>query len=219
MMSSYIKKTNMKHVYQNKVNGRLEFRGAVFLDRDGVIIEDVHYISSASDVKLVKGAKEILERFTAQGIRIVITTNQSGISRKYFKWEQYEQVTCKMAEYLGEKVQITAIYANGYDDISESNNWRKPRPGMIIDAASNLEIDLKRSIFIGDRLSDMEAATRANIKHVFFLPGANSCKMKESILQKVDSSHCFSVDNMKSHIVLLNRLQDIDESKVIEIIK
>ncbi len=209
----------MVHIYKRKVDLRSKFRGAVFLDRDGVIIEDVNYISSISDIKLVKGIKKSLEYFTGLGVKIVVVTNQSGISREFFDWNKYEQITDKLIEYLGSKVMITAIYANGYKDQLSSKGWRKPEPGMLIDAANQLKIDLTRSILIGDRLSDMKAATRANIKHIFYLPGANQCEMRESISERVDSNGYFFDSNLKARLGVLNSLEDIEMDKIIEIIK
>ena len=207
------------HTYKREVDLSSQFRGAVFLDRDGVIIEDVNYISSISDLRLVKGIKKLLEYFSELGVKIVVVTNQSGISRGFFDWRKYEQITDKLIEYLGDKVLITAIYANGYKDHLSSMGWRKPEPGMLIEAANQLKIDLTRSILIGDRLSDMEAATRANIKQLFYLPGANQQKMRESISERVDNNGYFIHKKLSARIVLLNSLEDIERDQVIEIIK
>ena len=214
-----IEKNHMVHVYKSRDDLRSQYRGAVFLDRDGVIIEDVNYISSISDIKLVKGIKKLLEYFSELGVKIVIVTNQSGISREFFDWEKYEEITDKVIECLGDKVTITAIYANGYKNQLASKGWRKPEPRMIIEAANQLKIDLSRSILIGDRLSDMEAATRANIKQIFYLPGADQCEMRENISKRVDSNGYFVDNSLKARIKVLDRLEDIEMNEFIEIIK
>ena len=139
----------------------------VFLDGDGVVIEDCHYIKDPKDVRLCPGAKEFIRFFYQQRIPIVIVTNQSGISKKYLSWNDYKRVTSKLINLLGEPNPITAIYANSYTSIIPSENWRKPNPSMLIQASRDLNLDLKSSIMIGDRETDLIAGTLAEIPKLF----------------------------------------------------
>ena len=137
---------------------------AIFLDRDGVINEDLHYVKDPLNVKLCIGAKVLIRKIFSKGIPIVIITNQSGISRKILSWEDFFLVNEKIIEKLGKPNPISAIYANSHKSTDKGNNWRKPNPNMIIQASVDLKINLKKSILIGDRLTDLQAGYRAGIK-------------------------------------------------------
>ena len=145
---------------------------ALFLDRDGVIIEDNHYLKSPSKVKLIPGVEDFLGKVNKAGWPIIVITNQSGIARGYFNWDEYEQVTDKLMELLNlsSSLSLSAIYANGHGPETPSNSWRKPRPGMLHTAAKELNLDLRTSFLIGDRLSDLKAGANAGLTrmaHVF----------------------------------------------------
>ena len=88
---------------------------------------------------------------------VVVITSQSGIARGLFDWNDYESVTQPLLHLLGHETLISAIYANGYGHDSPINSWRKQSPGMLLAAANDLNIDLSRSILVGDRLSDIQA--------------------------------------------------------------
>ena len=136
---------------------------ALFLDRDGVLIEDKHYIYNPDDVKLCHGAKKLLEQAKNNHWPRVVVTNQSGIARGLFDWNDYESVTQRLLQILGTEILISAIYANGHGSNAPSNSWRKPSPGMLLAAAKDLNIDLSRSILVGDRLTDLQAGASAGL--------------------------------------------------------
>ena len=136
---------------------------ALFLDRDGVLIEDKHYICNRNDVKLCHGAKKLLEQSKNNHWPVVVVTNQSGISRGLFDWSAYERVTQRLLQLLGTETLISAIYANGHGPNANLNSWRKPSPGMLLAAAKDLNIDLSRSILVGDRLTDLQAGESAGL--------------------------------------------------------
>ena len=139
-------------------------RGALFLDRDGVVIEDVHYIKSSRDVQVCAGAADLVRYCNQIDLPVVIITNQSGIGRGYFTWSDYDRVTQRMIELLGDYAKITAIYANGYGPSHKPATWRKPSCGMVLAAAKDLHLDVASSILIGDRLSDIQCGCSAGIK-------------------------------------------------------
>jgi len=150
-----------KHLFFTRTSVK---RPALFLDRDGVIIEDVGYIRNASDVRIIPWIKQLIELFNKYCIPVIIVTNQSGISRGYFTWAEYDTITERMIELLGASIFISAIYANGYDNERSDEYWRKPNPGMIYAAESDLNIDLNKSIMLGDRYTDLVAAYRADLR-------------------------------------------------------
>jgi HAD superfamily hydrolase (TIGR01662 family) len=112
-----------------------EGRPAVFLDRDGTLIVDRHYLSDPAGVELLPGAAEAVARLSAAGLFTALVTNQSGIGRGYFTEAEYH---CPLGP--------------GEPDPQEC---RKPRPGMYLRAAREHGLDLARSWYVGDRLRDV----------------------------------------------------------------
>ena len=139
-------------------------RRALFLDRDGVIMEDRHFVKDPEEVKLCKGAKELIHAAKAHELPVVVITNQSGISRGFFNWDCYEAVPDRLIELLGGSEYIAAIYANGYGPLTSANGWRKPGPGMLIQAEGDLNLDLNKSVLVGDRLSDLQSGVNAGVR-------------------------------------------------------
>jgi D-glycero-D-manno-heptose 1,7-bisphosphate phosphatase len=145
-------------------------RPALFLDRDGVLIEDKHHLCDPDNVELCPGAQLLLAQARQRGWPVVVITNQSGIARGYFDWDAYERVNDRLLELLGSTASVAAIYGNGHGPEALPNSWRKPNPAMLLAAAEDLHLDLSKSLLIGDRLSDLEAGARANLPwlaHVF----------------------------------------------------
>ena len=138
-------------------------RPALFLDRDGALIEDKHYLCNPDDVQLCVGAKNLLEQAKNNQWQVVVITNQSGIARGFFDWPAYELVTARLLQLLGSETLISAIYANGYGPNAPLHCWRKPSPGMLLAAARDLNIDLSRSILVGDRLTDLQSGASAGL--------------------------------------------------------
>lgn len=136
-------------------------RRAVFLDRDGTIIEDRHYLSDPLDVVLLPGAAEAVRRLNDAGIPVFIVTNQSGIGRGYFAESDYEAVHRRMMEALaGAGAEVAATYHCPHaPDCDPPCDCRKPKPGLFKAAARDHQIDLGSSFYIGDRLRDLQAGT------------------------------------------------------------
>lgn len=162
-------------------SGNSLYKPALFLDRDGVVIHDRHYISNPCDVTLIHGISDLILAANKAGFRVVIVTNQSGISRGFFSWNDYERVTERMLELLGSAAQPSAIYANGYGPDSLKSSWRKPNDGMLISAAQDLSLDLRKSLLIGDRLSDMQAGFSARIKAIIHVLTGHGFTERDSV--------------------------------------
>ena len=144
---------------------------AVFLDRDGVINIDHGYIHRIDQFEFVPGIFG-LARFVSRELRwpIIVVTNQSGIGRGLFDEVAYEKLTCWMCErFLAEGAPIARVYhcpyhpVHGIGTYRTEHPWRKPLPGMILQAAADFTLDLPNSAIIGDRMSDIEAAVAAGI--------------------------------------------------------
>ena len=132
---------------------------AVFLDRDGTIIEDAHYLSRPEQVKLIDNAAEAIARINALLIPVIVATNQSGIARGIFTVEDYERVRKHLNDLLTERgAHIDASYYCPHAP-EEGCECRKPGTLMFRMAKKdNPDIDLARSLYIGDRFRDIEPA-------------------------------------------------------------
>lgn len=190
----------------NEVIKLPEFNSALFLDRDGVIIKDVGYISKEEDVTLEKGVKNLISRAFEVNIPVFIVTNQSGISRGYYKWNDFEKINHRMLNLIGEPSSIIAIYANSHLKIS-GNNWRKPNPEMILSASKKYNINIDKSFLIGDRLSDMIAGCKSGIKTLLHVKTGHGKIEYENILNYCLKDY-FCIENHKSKIIFIDNLLD-----------
>ncbi len=146
-------------------------RPALFLDRDGVVVHDVHHLRRVEDVKLVDGIEGLIAEASASGALIIMVTNQSGIGRQLFGWDDFARVQQAIHLVLaGRGAGFDGVYACGYHEDAirpgfaiADHPWRKPNPGMLLAAAAEFGIDLGRSWIVGDRPSDIEAGRRAGI--------------------------------------------------------
>ena len=136
---------------------------ALFLDRDGVINEDAGYVYRREDFVFKDGVFEALRGFVQAGYALVVVTNQSGIGRGYDTLEQFDELCGFMlGEFEKEGVKIEKIYFCPHAPEADCL-CRKPKPGMLIKAANELNIDLAGSIMIGDKDSDVQAGQSAGV--------------------------------------------------------
>jgi D-glycero-D-manno-heptose 1,7-bisphosphate phosphatase len=135
---------------------------AVFLDRDGTLMLDVPYCSDPAKVQVLPGVTESLKRLKEQGFGLVVVTNQSGIGRGYFGEETFWEVQAAFEQQIGHNL-IDATYFCG-DHPNQASYRRKPAPGMLIEAAGELGLDLASCFMIGNSESDIEAGIRAGVK-------------------------------------------------------
>lgn len=144
---------------------------AVFLDRDGTIIEHVHYLKEPEGVELVPDGVESLHRLRDAGYLLVIVTNQSIIGRRTGTVDQVEAVNDRITElYHRQGIDFAmALYCpHAPDDECEC---RKPKPGLLVQAAEKLDIDLTRSAMVGDNPTDTGAGLAANCKWNILIGG------------------------------------------------
>jgi D-glycero-D-manno-heptose 1,7-bisphosphate phosphatase len=152
---------------------------AAFLDRDGVLIVDSGYPHKAEDLVFIDGAAAGVRRLRHAGFHIVVVTNQSGVARGLFSLAEMDAFHALMrAALAAEGAEIDAIYACPYlPDAAVAafshpdHPDRKPNPGMVLRAIADLDLDPERSILIGDKESDMEAARRAGVTGARFHGG------------------------------------------------
>jgi D-glycero-D-manno-heptose 1,7-bisphosphate phosphatase len=131
-------------------------RPAAFLDRDGTIIVDREYLADPDGVQLVPGTAEALRRLRDSGYALVVVTNQSGIGRGLYTEVDYQAVRLRLDQVLAaEGIRLDGSWHCPDDPRLGETPCRKPNTGMHRAAAGELGLDVRRSLFIGDRVSDV----------------------------------------------------------------
>jgi D-glycero-D-manno-heptose 1,7-bisphosphate phosphatase len=153
-------------------------RRAVFLDRDGTINVEIDFIHRVEDLQLLPNAAAGLVRMRDLGFELILTSNQSGIGRGIFSMEDMGRFNAALAEKIGEYgVALAAIYfspfhpTEGLGEYRRPSPLRKPRPGMILQAAAEHNLDLSQSFAVGDRNSDVATGHAAGCWAVLLRTG------------------------------------------------
>lgn len=135
-------------------------RRAVFLDRDGTLIQDRDYLADPDGVALLPGVVEALHLLSDGGYALVVVTNQSGIARGLYTLDDYHAVARRLGQELaGEGLALNATYfCPHHPQFTGPCDCRKPAPGMYLRAARELGLDLSICFFVGDRKKDVEPA-------------------------------------------------------------
>lgn len=146
---------------------------AVFLDKDGTLIEDVPYNIDPDKIKLYPEVGKALKHLKKAGFKLVVISNQAGVAKGYFKEEDLEEVEKLLGKMLEQyNVVLDGFYYCPHHQegliarYTKDCACRKPKAGMILQAATDLEIDLTRSWMLGDILNDVEAGKRAGCKTI-----------------------------------------------------
>lgn len=144
---------------------------ALFLDRDGIINEDRGYVHRAEDFVFIEPIFELCRRMSQADFRIVVCTNQSGIARGLFEEADFTRLTEWMLDcFRKQGLNITAVYHCPFhpqgliEEFKRESDWRKPSPGMLLEAAREHDLDLSRSVIIGDSARDVQAGLRAGLR-------------------------------------------------------
>ena len=142
---------------------RAALRPALFLDRDGTIITDEHFLNDPERVRLMPGAASSIARANRAGVPVVIITNQSGIGRGMITQDQYDAVAERVIEMLASEGALidATYYCADRPDVAEADSCRKPGMSMYWKAAGDLGLDLARSAFMGDKWRDVQPALTA----------------------------------------------------------
>jgi len=144
---------------------------ACFLDRDGVIIEDVNYLSDPGHAKLCPGVAEALNLLRKNGYKLIVVSNQSGVARGYFTMKAVEAVQMRIEKLLKkEDAAIDAWYncphlpEGKVKEFAVDCDCRKPKPGLLLRAAKEHSLEIPQSFMIGDKIRDLEAGFNAGCK-------------------------------------------------------
>lgn len=148
----------------------------VLLDRDGTVIYDKHYLADPAGVELLPGAAQGLARMQALGCRLVLVTNQSGVNRGYFDHGTVAAMHRRLAELLAPHgVRFEAVYYCPHTP-EEDCGCRKPRPGMVLDAARDLGFDPGSSVVVGDKVCDMELGRNVGARTILVRTGKGAAQ-------------------------------------------
>ena len=148
-------------------------RPAVFLDRDGTVIEEVGHLGEPERVVILPGVPSALRRLADAGYALVVVTNQAGVARGMFTEEAVRAVNERAAELLSsEGIRLDGVYhCPHHPDFTGPCDCRKPAPGMLRSAARDLELDLERSWMVGDHPTDAGAARAAGARPIIVRTG------------------------------------------------
>jgi D-glycero-D-manno-heptose 1,7-bisphosphate phosphatase len=144
-------------------------RRAVFLDRDGTLMEEVHYCRDPEKVRLFPGVPEALMALRSAGFLTIVVTNQSGIARGTILPEQYVAVHQRLCELLGPHALDDTYMCPDHPELLSAR--RKPAPGMLFEAASRWNIDLSASFMVGDKEIDVECGQNAGCQGILVRTG------------------------------------------------
>jgi len=159
---------------------------ALFLDRDGVINEDLGYVCEISKFQFKDGIFSFLKAANERGYELFVVTNQSGIGRGYYLLEDFNKVTEFMLSKLQEKgILIKKVYFCPHSP-DEHCECRKPKIGMIINARDEFGLDLGNSALIGDKISDIAAGFNAGIGKLFLLNSSENSQIPHTKARNFD---------------------------------
>jgi D-glycero-D-manno-heptose 1,7-bisphosphate phosphatase len=156
---------------QKEISSRNNTNKALFLDRDGVIIDYIPYLSKPEQVRIPKGAGQALKQWQDAGYLLILLTNQSGVGRGYFTLDDLEAVHTRISqEYQKFEVNFCDILICPHHP-SQACPCRKPSPYLLLEAAKKYRLAISQSFFIGDAPSDLECAIKAGCQPVLLLTG------------------------------------------------
>jgi D-glycero-D-manno-heptose 1,7-bisphosphate phosphatase len=168
---------------------------ALFLDRDGVINVERGYVHRREEFEFQDGIFDLCRAAEAQGYLVVVVTNQAGIGRGYYSESEFLELTDWMIQEFAERhVHIARVYYCPYHPVHGVGAYRsdspdrKPKPGMLLRARTDLDVDLPASVLIGDKQSDIDAAIAAGVGTTIMLRARGTASNR--------ASHCWYADSL-----------------------
>jgi len=193
---------------------------AVFLDRDGVITKEPPYYAHKIDqLELIPNSAEAIRLLNESGFKVIVISNQSGVARGYYQEKDIKIYNNEMKRQLEEKgAHIDAIYYCPHhpeatiDKYKIDCDCRKPKPGMLRQAEGDLNLDLKYSFLVGDKMSDIEAGYRAGCKTILVLTGQGNGELKK--ISEIDIKPNYISKDLHSAIQIVNRNNESKEDNI-----
>lgn len=191
--------------------------GALFVDRDGVLVDEVNYLHRIEDIRPIPAAARVIAQANRLGVAVVIVTNQAGVGRGLYDWEAFAAVQAHiLADLERQGAAVDGVYACPHHRHA-APPWthpdhpaRKPNPGMLLRAAAAVHIDLSSSWIVGDRAGDLEAGRRAGIAgglHVMTGHGSAEGERDLALAVGRDGFRAIGVDDVGAALVHLPLLQ------------
>ena len=169
-------------------------RVALFLDRDGVVNIDKQYVYKIEDIEFLDGIFDLIAYAKSLGYLIIIITNQSGIGRGIFSEKDFQILNQWMLDELKKNgAQVDKVYycashpTKGIGKYKKVDDRRKPNTGMFFEAKKDFNIDLSKSIMLGDKISDMKAGFSSGIKNLLLLSDAEKYSYSKNIKSLIDA--------------------------------
>jgi D-glycero-D-manno-heptose 1,7-bisphosphate phosphatase len=185
-------------------------RKAVFLDRDGTLNKDTSYLIDFEHFELLPGVENALHIFQDLGYRLFVVSNQSGVARGYFTFEQVEALHKRITEYLGskgiviEEIAFCPHHVEGkVAEFTLECDCRKPMPGMLLRLQNKYDLDLKQSYMVGDKRSDAETGVKAGATGVWLTGAAGAGDVNQGGL-RLDNA-----DNIKEFVSLIDFAENL----------
>ncbi|MDP6875860.1 MAG: HAD-IIIA family hydrolase [Alphaproteobacteria bacterium] len=186
-----------------EILGQTRSAPALFLDRDGVVVVETHYLHEVEKTELIPGAGETIALANQRGLHVVLVTNQSGVGRGYYGWAEFQAVQNKIkADLAAFGAHVDAVCACPYhpDAVApydRDHGDRKPNPGMLLKAAAALGADLAPSWIVGDLPTDMGAGRNAGLSGgVHVLTGFGPGLRGEALAHATDGFQVLGADNI-----------------------
>ena len=169
---------------------------AVFLDRDGTIIEEKNYLCRAEDVVVFSGVAAALARLQRAGFKLFIVSNQAGVGRGYFTLSDVEKVNRHLLQELGrEQVRFEKVYI-APEAPGAPSRGRKPSPQFLLDARDEFGVDLAQSYMIGDKLIDLECGWNAGVRKCLLVRTGYGAELERASADKLGAA--VVVDNLSA---------------------
>jgi len=176
-------------------------RAALFLDRDGTLIEERDYLRRPEQVAFYPGVVQALRRAKASGFLLVMVTNQSGVGRGYFTVEDVEAVHAHIQRLLGEAGAAFDRIYYAPEAPEQPSRGRKPSPQFLFDARDDLGVDLALSHMVGDKLIDLQCGWNAGVKTSFLVRTGYGTKVERG--QAAELASAVVVDSFPSVVDFL----------------
>jgi D-glycero-D-manno-heptose 1,7-bisphosphate phosphatase len=188
----FAQKTQLAHAIYIK----LVIMKVIFLDRDGVINQEVNYLYKRKDFKFIDGIFEACKVFQLLGYKLIVVTNQSGIARGLYQEEDFHILTKWMlAQFNNRDIDILDVFFCPHGPKSTCK-CRKPQPGMFLEARDKYDINMEDSWIIGDKEVDITAANAAGVNNTILVRSGH-------IVDEINTKAKFILESIKESIQII----------------
>ena len=200
---SYISLNNISILHRKKF---IKTRNKIlFLDRDGVLIDDVHYIKSTKDVNLTRNLNDFLTKARELDFDLCVVTNQSSVARSIITEEKYLEITEEMLSKLNINIFPDFILASFHhpNENHASINWRKPGTGMFDFVMNNFSYCRKNAVIVGDKLSDLIPAYGVGVRKFIFI---------KTHIHKSEYTNVLNWASTKENLIKIKYVNELDKN-------